>query len=1004
MFLNISTAIAINLTALGRRYDGIGGLSGGGATSTFLQAYPHAARSEILDWLFVPNRGISLNIMKMEIGADDQTTDGCESSHMRTPLEVNCSRGYEFLLAKAAVVRNPDLLLYGLPWGFAGWLGFNTTNPYHNVTATADYIARWVECGRDTHGLNISMLGLWNEADAAAGRPLSDVWDYTLALRERLDKGGLHHVRIIGSDGGDTSPTVDVVLKNKTVRDATWGIGAHYPGARGTTAQARGLYASDGIPLWSSEDYSTYSDAIGAACWGRLLVQNAGWGYSATISWYMISAYARGMHYVGDGFIRAEWPTSGHWELTPMTWITMHWTLFTKPGWRILPCADLHGAPGAGTPKTGACALKGGGNYAVLRSGGGGEDFSIMIHAYRHVASQCIRQDPTGDWPIAATQTATFSVNVKKDAGRMLHVWRSCAGWRYPSLNDGYLEKQNASVVVSAKGTFNITVDADCYYTVTTITNRTKPAPPASLRASLSTPSSALSSSTAPSSSQTSAFPLPYFEDFEGPTAGGEASNFGDQMGKWETVPAGGGRTGHASRQQLGLDAPWPIIEPQCNDHSTPLSIIGDLFWESVRVTADVLVEEEKGVGAGLALRVRMANTRDTAPGLFLWIGALPGSPTQSGTHHNPGGLAPSTTTPLKKGGWALCADSMCSLGVIKQGITVAAAAVASSTWHTLSLATHPGGYASGTLNGVALFHNLSVGPPPPPSPTSSQATCARNTILLPASKIVLGTNYDVVTLGTPLNSSAVAKCLALCCTASKCMSWAVQAGKCWLKSDAVVADAAKGEVEFAKAVKPGNTPTPAPVATLVPPSGWAAIVATLGGSQVDNFKLEGLADGGGGGGGVAKCAATTPAAGIAVSSTPCDQEGAWTHWVVRAGKDGGGLKLDPHPATPSVLLCLGASGALIPCASASPKSLVYHNATDGQLHVGASDSASCMIAVQKEATDEHAATVRVAPCTGAQRFQLNPNTGALRSKGSECVASFTGAIVQYRDCCIAVC
>jgi hypothetical protein len=62
------------------------------------------------------------------------------------------------------------------------------------------------------------------------------------------------------------------------------------------------------------------------------------------------------------------------------------------------------------------------------------------------------------------------------------------------------------------------------------------------------------------------------------------------------------------------------------------------------------------------------------------------------------------------------------------------------------------------------------------------------------------------------------------------------------------------------------------------------------------------------------------------------------------------------------------------------------------------------MIAVQKEATDEHAATVKVAPCNGAQRFQLNPNTGALRSKGSECVASFTGAIVQYRDCCIAVC
>ena len=43
-----------------------------------------------------------------------------------------------------AVKRNPGTLLYGLPWGFAGWLGFGTQNPYTNVTATADY--RYVVC------------------------------------------------------------------------------------------------------------------------------------------------------------------------------------------------------------------------------------------------------------------------------------------------------------------------------------------------------------------------------------------------------------------------------------------------------------------------------------------------------------------------------------------------------------------------------------------------------------------------------------------------------------------------------------------------------------------------------------------------------------------------------------------------------------------------------------------------------------------------------------------
>ena len=53
----------------GRRFDGIGGLSGGGATSTFLLAYKEPQRSEIIDWMFKPGFGASLNILKVEVGS-----------------------------------------------------------------------------------------------------------------------------------------------------------------------------------------------------------------------------------------------------------------------------------------------------------------------------------------------------------------------------------------------------------------------------------------------------------------------------------------------------------------------------------------------------------------------------------------------------------------------------------------------------------------------------------------------------------------------------------------------------------------------------------------------------------------------------------------------------------------------------------------------------------------------------------------------------------------------
>ena len=75
-------------TAPWYRYDGIGGLSGGGATSTFLMAYEPQIRSEIMDWMFKPDYAASLDILKVEIGCDDETTDGCESCHMRSPTEV----------------------------------------------------------------------------------------------------------------------------------------------------------------------------------------------------------------------------------------------------------------------------------------------------------------------------------------------------------------------------------------------------------------------------------------------------------------------------------------------------------------------------------------------------------------------------------------------------------------------------------------------------------------------------------------------------------------------------------------------------------------------------------------------------------------------------------------------------------------------------------------------------------------------------------------------------
>ena len=142
-----------------RIFDGIGGLSGGGATSVLLRDYPEPARSTILDLLFKPNFGASLHIFKTEIGGDAQSTDGAESSHMHDPWTTNYATGYEWWLMQESKARNPNIKLYGLPWAFPQWVSCApgtltncTNNPYDRPNQTAAYITSWVKGAKSVYG------------------------------------------------------------------------------------------------------------------------------------------------------------------------------------------------------------------------------------------------------------------------------------------------------------------------------------------------------------------------------------------------------------------------------------------------------------------------------------------------------------------------------------------------------------------------------------------------------------------------------------------------------------------------------------------------------------------------------------------------------------------------------------------------------------------------------------------------------------------------------------
>ena len=118
-----TTSITVSGTQGGRTFDGIGAISGGGGNSRLLTDYAAAQQQQIYDYLFKPGYGADLQILKVEIGGDTNSTDGSESSIEHSSGSVDCNAGYEWPLMEAAKARNPNIKLYGLAWGAPGWIG-----------------------------------------------------------------------------------------------------------------------------------------------------------------------------------------------------------------------------------------------------------------------------------------------------------------------------------------------------------------------------------------------------------------------------------------------------------------------------------------------------------------------------------------------------------------------------------------------------------------------------------------------------------------------------------------------------------------------------------------------------------------------------------------------------------------------------------------------------------------------------------------------------------------
>ncbi len=549
--------VVLDGVSKGRIFDGLGAASAG-ASSRLLIDYPEPQRSEILDYLFKPGYGASLQHLKVEIGADVNSTDGSEPSQMRTPIDHDSSRGYEWWLMAEAHKRNPHILLEILPWGAPRWV-----NPDPGVKDTlytpkmAEYVADFIRTAKRDYGLDIGVTGVWNEK----------VYDsaYVKQLYRTLKEQHLT-TKIVCCDeypgeGAGQFAIADEILKDPELAADIDVIGVHYPlvdGKLTTTDAAR----RTGKPIWSSEDqpnggggpFVSRDWPIGGRILAHLYNRNYLEGtFTSTEIWSPITSYYDNLAAPNSGLMYANTPWSGHYDVQGTIWATAHTTQFAQPGWQYLDSSSGN-LPEKGT-------------YVALRSPDK-KNWSVVLETIDAKSPQKVQFHLQGGL-----------------TAKEVHIWETNNSRTFEHVAD--LKPEG--------GSFEYTFDPDSLYSLTTITGQGKgTAQPPAARP----------------------FPFPYVDDFDNTPLKRTPKYLSDQDGAFE-VHACNGRPGRCLEQVI-TEKPvaWsPLPDPFTlagNDTWTDYTVSTDVRFLSKapavvmgRIdSADVFKEEKALWPSGYILRV----------------------------------------------------------------------------------------------------------------------------------------------------------------------------------------------------------------------------------------------------------------------------------------------------------------------------------------------------------------------------------------------------------------
>lgn len=308
---------------------------------------------EILNYLFGEN-GVGINHLKIEMGADVNSSSGTEPCIKRTIDEnPDVTRGAGFILAKDAKKINPSLTLDMLYWGEPSWIQedkredkiYSNRYFWYKETLNAAY---------KTFDLKFDYVSATQNE-----RAVDTDWIIYLSEHLKAEKDceyDFSKIKIVASDEVCSWNIADRMLEDKRLLDAIDVIASHY--TSWSTDNVKKLVNEYGKEAWFGEGSAPMNYAQGCYRFdgmhsgldglngsldiaNRIVTMYSGglmtlYEYQPTVA-----SYYDGVNYCQKQLILANTPWNGEYLLDSGFFMSLHFSQFLKKGWAIVKDASF---------------------------------------------------------------------------------------------------------------------------------------------------------------------------------------------------------------------------------------------------------------------------------------------------------------------------------------------------------------------------------------------------------------------------------------------------------------------------------------------------------------------------------------------------------------------------------------------------------------------------------------------------------------------------------------